>query len=338
MKAMKAQSVPSPKAELTHSKATQQEDPIVSLGPGPNPLPLVNAEQAPQPDHATQPKITITLPPMPASKPVLSPKLLGDISPKPPQQSVILRIPSKRKLADLPDSTDGVIPGKACSSAFDKQSPPIHTPAPMVTDPGPSITADQRPPAAADSSLLTPPPTSQNQQGRASPEPSSSQETAMDIDTPEPSGFTGWDSDLTSISDLEDSSDEESESERPRLVIRLPARSFSKHIVSSHDDDKEGRNSYYRVKEPPVALDGDGPRCVIKKCGILLPEGYTWKLCRACRERNREYQRKRLGVTKGTYTIAKEVINPTQCDISPPQVATQVNLYLTPQPTLIDFP
>ncbi|KIY65323.1 hypothetical protein CYLTODRAFT_424464 [Cylindrobasidium torrendii FP15055 ss-10] len=47
-------------------------------------------------------------------------------------------------------------------------------------------------------------------------------------------------------------------------------------------------------------------RCNIPKCRAELEDGYKWKLCRACRDHHRAYQRERLGVTNPSYTIEKE--------------------------------
>ncbi|KAG6811054.1 hypothetical protein H0H92_009178 [Tricholoma furcatifolium] len=98
--------------------------------------------------------------------------------------------------------------------------------------------------------------------------------------TEEPPFVSGWDSDLTDISDLSDleseiesSSPSNFESQaRPSFKIRIPARA----IVPANSDVK-------RI-------------CSIQKCRRVLDAGYRWKCCVPCRMRHREYQRRRLGI------------------------------------------
>lgn len=154
--------------------------------------------------------------------------------------------------------------------------------------------------------------------------------------TPAPSlekeSISGWDSDLTDLSSSDEealfeganrrrmdesghSGDTTSEDDEPlsqatrqvrppvqpvRLVIRIPPRSPEKVAAASS----------------PVASSSSTPgppkKCAINACGALLDQEYTWKCCKACRKHHREYQRKRLGITKGTYNTDKDKISPSQ--------------------------
>ncbi|TFK36543.1 hypothetical protein BDQ12DRAFT_736884 [Crucibulum laeve] len=98
-----------------------------------------------------------------------------------------------------------------------------------------------------------------------------------------PESVSGWDTDLTQLSDSLDegeceinaSSEPEQESQPTRtgLKICIPARSQS----------------------------SSGHKCSIKKCNQIMPPGYHWKCCVMCRARTREYQRKRQNL-KGRHT------------------------------------
>ncbi len=153
--------------------------------------------------------------------------------------------------------------------------------------------------------------------------------------TPAPSlekeSISGWDSDLTDLSSSDEealfegvnrrrmaesghSGDTTSEDDEPlsqatrqvrppvqpvRLVIRIPPRSPEKVAAASSPVASSSRSS--------------GPQkiCAINACGALLDPEYAWKCCKACRKHHREYQRKRLGITKGTYNTDKDRISPS---------------------------
>ncbi|KAG6899290.1 hypothetical protein C0993_011484 [Termitomyces sp. T159_Od127] len=89
--------------------------------------------------------------------------------------------------------------------------------------------------------------------------------------------ISGWDSDLSDLTDPQESdveqllSDEEPTHKRPIIKIRIPAR-------------------------PASVLRSDGTLCSIPQCRRILPEGYRWKCCIQCRLHHREYQRKRLNI------------------------------------------
>lgn len=142
--------------------------------------------------------------------------------------------------------------------------------------------------------------------------------------------MSGWDSDLTDLSSSDEetlfegvnqrrtnesvhSGDTTSEDDEPlsqatrpvrplaqpvRLVIRIPPRSPEKAGAAS----SPVASSSTGTSDPPK-------KCAINACGTLLDQQYPWKCCKDCRKHHREYQRKRLGITKGTYSTDKDKIS-----------------------------
>lgn len=84
--------------------------------------------------------------------------------------------------------------------------------------------------------------------------------------------ISGWNSDLTDLSEDESDADSSSDSKlQPSgLKIRIPAR-----------------------PRPP---DRDVPQCTIKSCQAPLSSDHRWKCCAACRIHYRTNQRNRLGI------------------------------------------
>ncbi|KJA30145.1 hypothetical protein HYPSUDRAFT_32243 [Hypholoma sublateritium FD-334 SS-4] len=82
---------------------------------------------------------------------------------------------------------------------------------------------------------------------------------------------SGWDSDLTELSD---SVDEESESE-------------------SHSPRPPPKSSGFKIRIPPRPGGVFIRTCASPGCNQLLDATYCWKSCILCRARSREYQRKR---------------------------------------------
>jgi hypothetical protein len=86
--------------------------------------------------------------------------------------------------------------------------------------------------------------------------------------------LSGWDSDLTNFS-----SEEEGVTE------------------GDSDSDVEG-SSMIKIRIPVLASrlpSGANPRvCAIKRCNIVLPLDYRWKICDSCRRYQRRYQRIRM--------------------------------------------
>ncbi|KAK0466802.1 uncharacterized protein EV420DRAFT_1505440 [Desarmillaria tabescens] len=149
---------------------------------------------------------------------------------------------------------------------------------------------------------------------------------------PEKESISGWDSDLTDLS----SSDEEALFEG--MSRRRTAESGQHSGDTTSEDDDESPPQPARppaqpvrlvIRIPPrspekvaatpsssVASSSSTPdpqrKCAITACGALLDQGYAWKCCKACRKHHREYQRKRLGITKGTYTPDKEKTSSSQ--------------------------
>ncbi|KAK0188502.1 hypothetical protein F5146DRAFT_668942 [Armillaria mellea] len=85
-----------------------------------------------------------------------------------------------------------------------------------------------------------------------------------------------------------------------RLVIRIPPRSPEKVAATSSP-----------TASSSTSTPGPPKKCAINACGALLDQGYGWKCCKACRKHHREYQRKRLGIMKGTYSADKDKIGPS---------------------------
>ncbi|KZT74330.1 hypothetical protein DAEQUDRAFT_188533 [Daedalea quercina L-15889] len=104
-----------------------------------------------------------------------------------------------------------------------------------------------------------------------------------------PTSLTGtpWDSDLSDLTPLEDSTDEgeseidepqDGEEERPKLKIKLK-------IPKSFEARRSRlRTSRQEEKSPST--------CSIRRCQNLLAVGYRYKLCDVCREYNRRIQRR----------------------------------------------
>lgn len=88
------------------------------------------------------------------------------------------------------------------------------------------------------------------------------------------STISGWDSDLTDLSSEDES-------------------------VTKHDSESDAKNSSMITIRIPVLASrlpsGSNVRvCAIKRCNIVLPHSYRWKICEPCRRYQREYQRIRL--------------------------------------------
>ncbi|KAK0465711.1 hypothetical protein IW261DRAFT_1156615 [Armillaria novae-zelandiae] len=150
--------------------------------------------------------------------------------------------------------------------------------------------------------------------------------------SPEKESISGWDSDLTDLSSSDEealfegpnrrrtdesvhSGDSTSEDDEPlaqatrpvcppvqpvRLVIRIPPRSPEKVAAASSP-----------VASSSTSTPGPPKKCAINACGTLLNQEYPWKCCKACRKHHREYQRQRLGITKGTYSVDKDKTSPS---------------------------
>ncbi|KAG7445142.1 uncharacterized protein BT62DRAFT_211871 [Guyanagaster necrorhizus] len=147
---------------------------------------------------------------------------------------------------------------------------------------------------------------------------------------PEKESTSGWDSDLTDLSSSDEESpfaginqrrmadsghsgDTTSEDDEPlpqsarqvrppaqpvKLVIRIPPRGPEKIAAASAASSSVASSS--------SATPDPQRRCVIDACAAPLDHEYAWKCCKSCRKHHREYQRKRLGITKGTYNLDKE--------------------------------
>ncbi|KAF8059858.1 hypothetical protein FPV67DRAFT_341045 [Lyophyllum atratum] len=150
----------------------------------------------------------------------------------------------------------------------------------------------------------------------SSPKPSAGPSSISSHEEPPPITISGWDSDLTDLSDLSsliDSDDDEpfTPHQTTGLKIRIPAR--------------------------PKPLS-DLATCTIKRCGRVLPKGYQWKCCVPCRLHHREYQRKRQGIQGRHARLDVEVALHHDTDFTPrpapppkvPPSTTSEELLLTP--------
>ncbi|KAF8057439.1 hypothetical protein FPV67DRAFT_1724123 [Lyophyllum atratum] len=147
----------------------------------------------------------------------------------------------------------------------------------------------------------------------ASPKPSAGPSPLSSREEPPPITISGWDSDLTDLSDLSSliDSDDDEPSTTTGLKIRIPAR-----------------------PKPP----SDPATCTIKRCGRVLPKNYQWKCCVPCRLHHREYQRKRQGIQGRHTRLDVEVALHHDNDFTPrptpppkvPPSTTSEELLLTP--------
>ncbi|KAK0202433.1 hypothetical protein DFS33DRAFT_897885 [Desarmillaria ectypa] len=147
-------------------------------------------------------------------------------------------------------------------------------------------------------------PAKRKREGCQASEPAAPSTSALSthVPSPEEESISGWDSDLTDLSSNDEplSQPAHPPAQQVRLVIRIPPRSPEK-VASAL---------------PSVTSSSSTPdlqrKCAINACDTFLDQGYAWKCCKACRKHHREYQRKRLGITKGTYNPDKEKASPSQ--------------------------
>ncbi|PSS35571.1 hypothetical protein PHLCEN_2v1482 [Hermanssonia centrifuga] len=104
--------------------------------------------------------------------------------------------------------------------------------------------------------------------------------------------YDPWDSDLSELTPLEDSSSE-SEDETPRYREYCRARGGKERKWLKRDDEDEAMRD----------SDDEGHRvCTIRNCRVIIPpEGlYRWKMCERCRKHTRRMARKRKYGTAGS--------------------------------------